>query len=275
MIICRDYQSCVFINTIDLTYSLSGTAQHAYEVVSINFVVYMDRKNLEIQRCREFQSTLGMIGIFAMFTIDMMQTWLSTSIILSWVTTSKYFFPIPSLPLRPAQLMGGQVAQSSLANYGINMGPIAIGWLLRFLNGKVQLWTGKALADARRTKRRERRKQETEEERELRKARKRELKTAALAVSTERSASSTAVRGDGFPSHSPPLDSMVPVISKQARPTPNSSIVDPVTIVSDDAWEAESSLHPSSQDHSFPVSDSHRQFLQQLEEHQSNLDDWD
>ena len=40
-----------------------------------------------------------------LFVIDALSLWLSVSVLLSWVTTSKYFFPVPSVPIRPAQLL--------------------------------------------------------------------------------------------------------------------------------------------------------------------------
>lgn len=46
--------------------------------------------------------------------------------------------------------MGQEVANSSAGNYGINMGGMALTWAMRFLHGKLELWTGKAMSAAHR-----------------------------------------------------------------------------------------------------------------------------
>ena len=50
-----------------------------------------------------------------MLIIDALQVWLTLTVILSWFMTSKYFFPIPSLLIRPAAMRGGEVASGPLA----------------------------------------------------------------------------------------------------------------------------------------------------------------
>lgn len=162
---------------------------HAWEVAWVNFVVFTDRKWLEGTRCYELQSIPGFFGIVCMAIVDILQFWLSASVLLSWVMTSKYFFPIPNLAIRPAQFMGGQVASGPMAKYGFNIGPMAISWLFRFLNGKLELWTGKALAMAQRQQRAQERAQERanrehetlweKEERKARKAARRAARQAA------------------------------------------------------------------------------------------------
>ena len=83
---------------------------HAWEAGTVNLVVFADRKKFEATRCYELQSWSGFVGIVLMAVIDLLQVWLRASVLLSWVMTSKYFFPIPSLTVHPARFMGGQVA---------------------------------------------------------------------------------------------------------------------------------------------------------------------
>ena len=51
--------------------------QHLWDVASVNFVVYTDRKKHEVQRCRELKSIAGMIGVFVMSILDILQVWLT------------------------------------------------------------------------------------------------------------------------------------------------------------------------------------------------------
>ena len=51
--------------------------QHLWDVASVNFVVYTDRKKHEVQRCRELKSIAGMMGVFVMSIIDILQVWLT------------------------------------------------------------------------------------------------------------------------------------------------------------------------------------------------------
>lgn len=150
--------------------------RHGWEVLSINFVVYTDRKQLEIQRCRELKTFTGFLGVLLMVVVDGLQAWLSISVLLSWVMRSRFFFPTPSLSIKPAQLMGEQMARSSLGEYGINIGPVIIGWALRFLRSKLELWTGMVMSKALKKQRKVQRANETPEEKELRRAAKKEAK---------------------------------------------------------------------------------------------------
>ena len=153
--------------------------RHASEVLSINFVVFTDRKRLEVSRCFELKSFWGMVGVLLMFVVDLLQVWLSVSVVLSWVMRrNKWFFPMPAILVHPAKFMGGQMAQSSLANYGVNVGPMAITWLLRFVNGRLEAWTGKALARARKVQRKKEREWETPEQRASRRSARKEAKLA-------------------------------------------------------------------------------------------------
>jgi len=66
---------------------------------------HADRRKHEIRRCRDFHSFKGYFGILLLFIIDLLSFWLSVSVLLSWVMSSKYFFPVPNIPIRPAQLL--------------------------------------------------------------------------------------------------------------------------------------------------------------------------
>jgi hypothetical protein len=150
--------------------------QHVYEVAAVNFVVYTDRKWLEATRCWEIKSKTAMLGVFLMFIFDLLSFWLSVSVILGWVMTSKYFFPTPSLPVRPGQFMGDQVANSQVGSYGINMGPMVIRWVMSFVYSRLEQWTARALATAQRTQRQADREWETPEEKIARRAARKEAK---------------------------------------------------------------------------------------------------
>ena len=141
---------------------------HAYEVAMINFVVYTDRKKIEALKCFELKSFWGLLGVVCMGVLDVLQIWLTTSVLLSWVMTSKYFFPFPRLTIRPAQLMGGEMANSSMANYGINVGSMLVTYGLRFLCGKIEQYTGIALAKKARQQRQEARQRESSDEKAAR-----------------------------------------------------------------------------------------------------------
>lgn len=226
---------------------------HAYEVVSVNFVVYTDRKRHEAQRCWELKSYDGMVGCLFMFILDLMQAWLSVSILLSWVMRSKYFFPTPSLPIRPGQMMGGEIARSSIANYGINVGPMAVSWIMRFVYGRIENWTGRALSRAHQRQRRTARENENEEERAARKARKQARREAK-----ERQA---AMR---VPSTSLPQDWMRPNTTasdqRESEPLPFQ------TAKMDDSDVDQYPL---------PKSKEHEEFLEQIDNHVSEFDELD
>ena len=153
---------------------------HAYDVATVNLVVYTDRKKVETLKCFELQSYWGLLGVICMGVLDVLQIWLTTSVLLSWVTTSKYFFPIPRLTIRPAQLMGGEMANSSMANYGINVGSMLVTYGLRFLYGKIEQFTGRALANMARQQRHEARQSESSDEKAARKALRKAVKLESL-----------------------------------------------------------------------------------------------
>lgn len=156
--------------------------KHAGEVASVNFVVYTDKRRHELSRCREYSSFKGFFGMFLLFIIDFLSTWLSVSVLLSWVMRSKYFFPVPNLPIRPAQLLAGGGDAGALGQYGINVGPMIISGLFRFLNNRVEGMIGKAMSTAfqnQRRKEKEEMKRARKEERAKEKEERRKMKKEA------------------------------------------------------------------------------------------------
>jgi hypothetical protein len=55
--------------------------QHLCAVASVNFAVYTDRKRHEAGRCLELKSVDGMFGILLMAIVDILQLWLSASVV--------------------------------------------------------------------------------------------------------------------------------------------------------------------------------------------------
>ena len=79
--------------------------------------------------------------------IDIIQLWLSISVLLSWLPRAwfskyyKYLFPTPNIPIRPAAMLGsGANTGGGMMNFGINVGPMFVTWFLRYLNRKVEMW---------------------------------------------------------------------------------------------------------------------------------------
>jgi hypothetical protein len=147
-----------------------------------------------------------------MFIVDALQIWLTVTVILSWFMTSKYFFPIPSLSIRPAAMIGGEVANGPLARYGINVGPMVLTWGFRFLQGKLETWTGRALSTAHRVQAKknceEKRENETPEEKEIRRATRR-ARRAAREEEQRRQ-----VQEEELPNHSNETQSQEPISSE-------------------------------------------------------------
>lgn len=172
--------------------------KHAGEVAHVNFVVYTDRRRHEISRCRDFDSYKGYFG-FLLFIIDMLTFWLSTSVLLSWVMTSKYFFPTPNIPIRPVELLTPKGHDAgAFGKYGINVGPMVISWFLRFLSGKVEGMIGKAMSEALQHQRRkekdemkQRRREERAKEKEAKRAARKEAKDVAKEIARQRDAVDT------------------------------------------------------------------------------------
>ena len=177
-----------FLGTIVAIFVVAGWPvwTHLYAVASVNFVVYWDKKKYETSRCIELRSVNGAIGVLLMGIVDCLSIWLSMSILLSWFTSSQYFFPTPNLPIRPAAMMGGQVASGPLAKYGFNVGPMAISWAMRFAHGKLEIFTGKALSESYQRQKRAARQGETPEERVARKAARKAAKRAAKEEAEQR-----------------------------------------------------------------------------------------
>ena len=192
---------------------------HAGEVAHVNWVVYTDRKKHEASRCVELKSWKGVLGVLIMGVLDLMQLWLTSSILMSWLTTPKWwFFPVPRLSLRPAAFMGGQIAQSPLANYGINIGSMAVTWVMRFVYGKIELWTGKALASAHREQRREARTWESVEDRAARKTARKQAKLEKQQRQQQQQ-EQLRVTGHGGPPPPPP-SGMDPVVTSSSTQPP-------------------------------------------------------
>jgi hypothetical protein len=208
---------------------------HAYGVVQVNIVVWSDRKKYEICRCRELGSVLGLLGVLLMLIIDLLQVWMTATIALSWIIRrNKYFFPMPSLTVNPGQFMGQEVARSKMGNYGINVAPMAIGWLMRFVSSKVEAFTGRALAKARKHQRKVARAAETAEEKIARKAMRNQAGKEATGISHKESSFRD---------------------TQQSWMQPNS------------AWN-DSAPQPAD-------SAAHREFLDQIYKHSSEIDDDD
>lgn len=166
---------------------------HAWEVFCVNVEVYTDKKRYEFSRIKELQSGKGAFGLLLMVILDTLRLWLSISVILSWVMKSKYFFPVPYIPIRPAALISAATGNTGgagpLGQYGMNVGPMAISWLFRFVNGRLEHWTGKALAQS---LRRQKKKQKAAQKA----ARKEEEKKEAAIAKEERKAARKARRAE-------------------------------------------------------------------------------
>lgn len=129
--------------------------QQLYITVGVNFEVYYDRKKYEISRCIDLRSKKGCFGMLVAIIIDIIQLWLSISVLLSWLPRAwlskyyKYLFPTPNIPIRPAAMLGsGANTGGGMMNFGINVGPMFVTWFLRYLNRKVEMWIGKVLSQA-------------------------------------------------------------------------------------------------------------------------------
>jgi hypothetical protein len=242
--------------------------RQAIDIVHVNAVVYYDRKCYEVGVCREHRSLLAAAGFMCMFAIDALQLWLSISITLSWFVRRRWwFFPTPNLPVRPGQFMGEEVAKSQAGNYGINVGPMVLTWLMRYVHSKIESWTGRALVRAQREHRKRQRDAETSQERAARKEAKRVAKeheaeqqalweAAAAAASAAEARSATARTDPHHNSLSRPAATLDRVESEHAplhQQMPRADVA-PTRI---------------------PISAAHEEFLSQLEEMSSPLDELD
>lgn len=163
-------------------YAVSPLWMQAYDVISVNIVVYTDRKMHEALRCFELRSMLGFLGYFLMTVVEILSFWLSVSVLLSWfVKRNDFFFPMPNIPIRPGALLnsatGGDPSNTTgLAGFSLNCGPMAISWFLKFINGIIQNFMGRALTRAQKKKKQARKdakkSKKTPEERAAKKAEK-------------------------------------------------------------------------------------------------------
>jgi hypothetical protein len=121
----------------------------ASDNITISFLKYTDKKKYEFSKIRELRSLKAAFGLFLTFILNLLQLWLSVSVLLSWVMKSEYFFPVPYVPIRPAELLataaGGSGNAGALGNYGINIGPMIVSWLFRYMNEKLENFMGLAL----------------------------------------------------------------------------------------------------------------------------------
>jgi len=121
--------------------------KQAWEAIKVNFVVYRDERKVELNKCLEFKCASATLGMACIIIVDVLKSWLSVSVAASWfVTRNKYFFPTPNIPIRPGAFMEG--GGGALSQYGLNVGPMLISWLLSYLTQKLKLWTGKKLKAA-------------------------------------------------------------------------------------------------------------------------------
>lgn len=157
------------------------------------YIKLSDKKKYEFSRIREFRSPKAAFGLLLTCVVNALQFWLSASVLLSWVMKSKFFFPVPHIPIRPAALIaaasGNNGGAGALGNYGLNVGPMAISWLFRFVNGRLELFMGKALAAAHKAQNKVHRKERKAEKKEQ------EKKDAAIAK-LERKAARKARRAE-------------------------------------------------------------------------------
>jgi hypothetical protein len=178
------------------------------------------------------RSAKAAFGLFLTCILNLLQFWLSVSVLLSWVMKSAYFFPVPYIPIRPAELLATAAGASGnanvLGNYGINIGPMIVSWFFRYMNGKLENFMGRSLQQrmneinkekrkATKAEQKEVRRQQEEtlrqERKEARRARRveRELKKqeAAAATETQEAAAATETvdaKGSTSGNDSPSLD---------------------------------------------------------------------
>lgn len=163
----------------------------------------LDKKRHDFSRCRELNSKKAIFGMCLMVIVDSLGFWLSVSVILSWVMTSKYFFPVPRIPIRPAALIasaqGNPGGGGALAGYGINVGPMVIRWVFGFVNNRIEKFMGKALSQAMKRQRKDLKKAKKEQERREAELAKEERKEARRARRADREARRKAAEAAGEP----------------------------------------------------------------------------
>jgi hypothetical protein len=230
--------------------------KHAFDIASVNVIVYTDRIRYESDICREYRCVPAAVGFVCMLVLDALQLWLSVSVALSWfIRRSRWFFPTPSLPLRPGQFMGEEVAKSQVGSYGINVGPMLLTWAMRFVHAKMETWTGRALVRAQKERRRSERAAETPQQRADRKEAKRVARQHEAELQAARTTAAQAGEASGT--------------SMQTRARPySSSGMEPVQETSCVAHTDPSPVPSTS-------SQRHKDFLREIDEHVCPLDDVD
>jgi hypothetical protein len=176
--------------------------QQGLEIAHVNWVVYTDRKRLEFQKCLDYHTLWGLLGVLFMLLLDVLQAWLTLSVLLSWfVKRSPYFFPTPNVPIRPAQFMGNAAMDKAMGGFAVNVGPMIVTYGLRFLHGQLESWTAKCLQAALRRQKKQRKQQSTStttnsdeaSQPSRRQARRRAQQAAATAAAAAASTSTRAV----------------------------------------------------------------------------------
>lgn len=180
---------------------------HVWEVAAVNLVVYTDKKRYEFTKCfMEYRSIKACAGLMCLIIVDLLKAWLTVSVMASWILSSgspyrqKYLFPMPNIPVRPAEMIaaasGNAGKAGPLGSYGINVGPMVVTWFLRFMHGRIEAWMGKVLAKAHQKQRKEVRrhakrkekeaaKQQAEADRLVRKSARRARREARAAAAAE------------------------------------------------------------------------------------------
>ena len=261
--------------------------QQGKDVLMVNVVVYTDRKTHEVKRCWELHSPLAAVGVAIMLVLDLLQAWLYLSVLLSWfISRNAYFFPIPNIPIRPADFMGGD-ARKAFGGYGINVGSMAVTWGLRFVHGRVEGWTGRVMLKAQKKLRKEEKRQQKQQQKQQQQQQSRSRNIPSTTANASHQDSTFQPQQGTFhdesataqnrPPSSLPPQWMEPIIVQEEELVP---IVDAVT---SDTFAAQPPTRPNGQANPpVPVSDTHRNFLQELETNNSNTrmgtvdeTDWD
>jgi hypothetical protein len=223
--------------------------QQAYEVVLVNFVVYTDRKKLEARKSWELKTKLGMLGVALMFVIDILQSWLTLSMLMSWVMKkNRLFFPVPSIPIKPAQFLGGPM-EKAFGGYGINVGSMAVTYGLRFAHGQIERWTGQALIWAIKARKAAKKKNKQE--------------NAANGHASEESEEAVAARQSRRQARREARQAAAAAAETPAVPPPENLPPD--------------LMHPKNKEGpSFPpASHTHDEFMREVQTHESGLDELD
>lgn len=218
--------------------------QQALDMAHVRWVIYTDRKRLEVQKCREYQTMWGLLGVTLMFLVDVLQAWLTVSVLMSWFVSRQkypYFFPTPNIPIRPAQFMGNEAMDKAMGGFAVNVGPMMVTYGLRFFHGQCESWTAKCFQTALRRQKKQRKQNQSTStsnnstsvpEPTRRQARRRAQQAAATATVAHPS-----------------------VVSSSPPPPPPPPDLPP-------NWMEPRTVPPT---HNFPTSREHEEFLQNLQ----------